>query len=163
MLKLLKNELFFIPLVIWCFSLVIVRTEELTKSTWADLDIASKVAGHVAYRHFHLDIYEMKKNKETHWDGGRKQYVYTPVLDLDHQNPKCEYNNVTDRVEMQVKVSFWSDEVQRIVVDHLKKEISTTIRSEDVTVIPFNKVMLSSRQVKKFFSLISKTSRGNKT
>jgi len=93
--------------------------DELTKSTWADLDIASKVAGHVAYRHFHLDIYEMKKSNETHWEGGRKQYVYTPVLDLDHQFARCEYNNVTD--------------------------VSPTVRSEDVTVIPFNKVMLSSK------------------
>lgn len=130
-----------------CFYLVsnVRGAEELTKSSWADLDIASKVAGHVAYRHFHLDIYEMKKNNETHWEGGRKQYVYTPVLDLDHQNVLCEYNNVTDQVEMQIRISFWNDQVQRIVVEHLKNEVNPTVRSEDVTVIPFNKVMLSSR------------------
>ena len=50
-----------VPFYLWCcFYLVpsVRAAEELTKSSWADLDIASKVAGNVAYRHFHLDIYE---------------------------------------------------------------------------------------------------------
>ena len=105
------------------------------------------------YGNFRIEIYEHSNNHKTATTASQKKYFYSPLALLDHKNAESSYNNVTKRSEMRFRVEMWSDKVQNEVVKHLKIIVGQEIKSNQVAIIPLEKVILTSNIPTEDYSL----------
>jgi hypothetical protein len=114
------------------------------------------------YGNFRIEIYEHAKNHKATTTSSQKKYFYSPLALLDHQSAESSFNNVTKRSEMRFDVEMWNDKVQNEVVKHLNQIVVQEIKSNQVAIIPLEKVILTSNIPTEDYSLSSVWTNYNK-
>jgi hypothetical protein len=122
-------------------------------STWEKLQISPDTFSSVEYANFLIEIYEHTDNNKATTTMSQKKYFYSPLAILDHKSAVSSYNNVTNQSEMRFRVEMWSDKVQNEVVKHLKIIVGQEIKSNQVAIIPLEKVILTSNIPTEDYSL----------
>ena len=105
------------------------------------------------YGNFLIEIYEHANNQKA--IANQKKYFYAPIALLDHKSAVSRYNRITKQSEMRFCVEMWSDKVQNEIVNHLNEIIGHEIKSNQVRVIPLEKVILTSNVPTENYSLSS--------
>jgi hypothetical protein len=113
-------------------------------SSWAKLQISPDTLSSMEYGNFLVEIYEHANNHKPTTTASEKKYFYSPLALLDHTSAVSRLNRVTKQQEMRFRVEMWNDKVQNEVVKHLNKSIGQEIQSDEVRVIPLEKVILTS-------------------
>ncbi|XP_046654273.1 uncharacterized protein LOC124345613 [Daphnia pulicaria] len=134
---------------------VFCQSDEST-SSWAKLQISPSELCSMPYGSFRINIYEHANNhKATTTNASVKKYFYAPIALLDHQSAKSFFNNVTKQPEVRFRVEMWNPKVESKVVNYLTEFLSQPIKSNQVQVIPFDKVILASTSPSATFTLKS--------
>ncbi len=127
-----------------------------TTSSWAKLQISPSELCSMPYSSFRINIYEHANNhKATTTNASGHKYFYAPIALLNHQSAASFYNNVTKQPEVHFRIEMWNPKVESKIVNHLTKVLSQPITSNQVQVIPFDKVILASTSPSTTFSLKS--------
>jgi hypothetical protein len=95
------------------------------------------------YGNFLIDIYEHVDNNQKSSDS-QKKYFYSPIALLDHSSAVSIYNRFTKQPEMSFRIKMWNDKVENEVVKHLNEIFGHEIKSNQVRVLPLEKVFLTS-------------------
>jgi hypothetical protein len=122
-------------------------------SSWAKLQISPDTLSSMEYGNFHVEIYEHANNHKATTTASEKKYFYSPIALLDHKSAASRLNRVTKQQEMRFRVEMWNDKVQNEVVKHLNDIVGHEIKSNRVTVIPLEKVILVSKRPTVDYSL----------
>ena len=134
---------------------VFCQSDEST-SSWAKLQISPSELCSMPHGSFRVNIYEHANNhKATMTNASAKKYFYAPTALLDHQSAASFYNNVTKQPEVRFRIEMWNPKVESKVVNYLTEFLSQPIKSNQVQVIPFDKVILASTSPSTTFSLKS--------
>ncbi|XP_046645655.1 probable E3 ubiquitin-protein ligase bre1 [Daphnia pulicaria] len=121
-------------------------------SSWAKLQISPDTLGSMEYGNFLIEIYEHANNHKATTTPNQKKYYYSPIALLDHKSANSTYNRVTKQSEMRFRIEMWNNKVQNEVVKHLN-DVGHEVKSNKVTVIPFEKVILTSKRPTVDYSL----------
>ncbi len=97
------------------------------------------------YGNFLTEIYEHADNNHKSTDS-QKKYFYSPIALLDHSSAVSTYNRFTKQPEMRFRVEMWNDKVQKEVVKYLNEIVGHEIKSNQVRVLPLEKVFLTSKR-----------------
>jgi hypothetical protein len=108
----------------------------------AKLQISPDTLSSMEYGNFLVEIYEHANNQKS--TDGQKKYFYSPLALLDHSSAISTYNKFTKQPEMRFRIEMWNDKVQNEVVKHLNEIVGHQIKSNQVRVIPLEKVILAS-------------------
>jgi hypothetical protein len=146
--------LVFFTFVICCCKCQSINSP-VTSSSWAKLQISPDTLSSMEYGNFLIDIYEHAHNHKAATTASQKKYFYSPLALLDHKSAVSLYNNVTNQSEMRFRVEMWSDKVQNEVVKYLNEIIGHEIKSNQVRVIPLEKVILTSNVPTENYSISS--------
>ncbi len=96
------------------------------------------------YGNFLVEIYEHANNHKATTTASEKKYFYSPIALLDNKSAISRLNRVTKQQEMRFRVEMWNDKVQSEVVKYLNEIVGHKIKSNQVRVIPLEKVILTS-------------------
>ncbi len=107
------------------------------------------------YGNFRIQIYEHVNNQKATTTASQKKYFYSPLALLDHKSAVCRYNRITKQSEMRFRVEMWSDKVQNETVKYLNEIVGLEIKSNQVAIIPLEKVILTSNVPTEDYSLSS--------
>nr|CAH0101326.1 unnamed protein product [Daphnia galeata] len=129
------------------------QSENPVTSSWAKLEISPDTLSSMEYGNFLIEIYEHAHNHKTTTTASQKKYFFSPLALLDNKSAESSFNNVTKRSEMRFHVEMWSDKVQKEVVKHLNEIVDHEIKSNQVRVIPLEKVILTSNVPTEDYSL----------
>jgi hypothetical protein len=105
------------------------------------------------YGNFLIEIYEHANNHKPTATASQKKYFYSPIALLDNKSAVSSYNNVTKQPEMSFRIEMWNDKVENEVVKHLNDIVGHQIKSNQVRVIPLEKVILVSKRPTVDYSL----------
>lgn len=130
-----------------------VWASEYSTSSWANLQISHNALCSMPYGDFRLNIYEHSINQRPTTSPSFKRYFYDPIALLDHNSANIRYNNATEVTEMFFRIEMWNENVQSEVVKYLSDFIDQEIRSNQIQVIPFEKVVLTSTKPSAAYSL----------
>ncbi|XP_046637840.1 uncharacterized protein LOC124316133 isoform X1 [Daphnia pulicaria] len=108
----------------------------------AKLQISPEPLSSMEYGNFLVEIYEHANNQKS--TDSQKKYFYSPLALLDHSSAISTYNKFTKQPEMRFRIEMWNDKVQNEVVKHLNEIVGHQIKSNQVRVIPLEKVILAS-------------------
>ncbi len=111
-------------------------------SSWAKLKISPETFSSMEYGNFRIEIYQHVNNQKA--IANQKKYFYSPLSLLDHKSAVSRYNRITKQSEMRFRVEMWNDKVQNEIVKHLNEIVGHEIKSNQVAIIPFEKVILTS-------------------
>jgi hypothetical protein len=112
--------------------------------SWAKLQISPDTFSSMEYGNFRIEIYEHVKNQKATTTASLKKYFYSPLALLDNKSAVCLYNRTTIKPEMRFRIEMWNDKVQNEVVKHLNQIVGQEIKSNQVAIIPLEKVILTS-------------------
>ena len=116
------------------------------ESSWSKLEISPVELGSMPYSNYAINIYGHSSNNLASTTNDKKKFYYTPVARLDHSSATSSFNNVTQQPEMRFRVEMWNDAVQKEVVKFTSELIGyPLLKSDQVRVLPMEKVMLFSR------------------
>ena len=118
-------------------------SDNSTSSSWAQLQISPNTLGSMPYGSFRVNIYEHSNNHRIAIPS-KKKYFYTPIALLNHKSAYSAFNNVTKQPEMRFQIEMWNDKVEIEVVKFLNDFLDEYVKSNQVQVIPFEKVILAS-------------------
>jgi hypothetical protein len=124
-------------------------------SSWAKLEISPDTLGSMEYGNFGIDIYEHTSNRKQNTSLGYCKYYFSPIALLDHESAVSFFNNVTKQPEMRFLIEMWNPKLKNEVIKYLSKLLKHHIYEEQVQVIPFDKVILTSTPSSSSFSLSS--------
>jgi hypothetical protein len=113
-----------------------------TIPSWTKLQISPTELCSMPYGSFRVNIYEHASNDKS--DQSNNKFFYAPIALLDHKNAVSEFNNITMLIEIRFRIEMWNDIVESQVVKYLSKVVDHEVRSRQVQVIPFEKVVLVS-------------------
>jgi hypothetical protein len=105
------------------------------------------------YGNFRIEIYEHAHNHKATTNASQKKYFYSPLALLDNKSAESSYNRITKQSEMRFRVEMWNDKVQNEVVKHLNQIVGQDIKSNQVAIIPLEKVILTSNVPTEDYSL----------
>ncbi|XP_046637883.1 uncharacterized protein LOC124316156 isoform X2 [Daphnia pulicaria] len=114
-----------------------------SSSSCAKLKISLDTFSSMKYGNFLIDIYEHVDNNQKSSDS-QKKYFYSPIALLDHSSAVSIYNRFTKQPEMSFRIKMWNDKVENEVVKHLNEIFGHEIKSNQVRVLPLEKVFLTS-------------------
>lgn len=77
--------------------------------------------------------------------GGTK-YFFAPLVLLDHTSAISFRNNVTKEYEMVFGIEMWTDELQQQVADYVSNVTKETVDSNQVSVLPFDRVVINCKR-----------------
>ena len=103
------------------------------------------------YGNFRIEIYQHVNNQKA--IANQKKYFYSPLSLLDHKSAVSRYNRITKQSEMRFRVEMWNDKVQNEIVKHLNEIVGHEIKSNQVAIIPFEKVILTSNVLTEDYSI----------
>lgn len=145
-----------ISLLLFTLLLAYVNASENSASTsWTKLNISPVSLCSMPYGNFRVNIYESSQNHLSTTIPSQKMYFYAPIALLDHKSAASEFNNVTKQSEIRFRIEMWNDDVDNKVADYLSKFIGHEIKSHQVQVIPFEKVVLVTSKPSTIYSLIT--------
>lgn len=133
-----------------------VWAQEVTeKSPWSKLQISPDSICSMPFGNFRVNIYEHSENSAFLENPARKRYYYLPIALLDHNSAKSEFNNVTKQVEMRFRVQMWDDNLEKQMIDYLTSQgiVGHEIKSFQVQVIPFEKIILATTKPSTIYSI----------
>jgi hypothetical protein len=113
-------------------------------SSWAKLQISPDTLSSIKYGNFLVEIYEHANNHKATTTASEKKYFYSPIALLDNKSAVSRLNRVTKQSEMRFRVEMWNDKVENEVVKYLNEIVGHQIKSNQVRVIPLEKVILTS-------------------
>ena len=116
---------------------------EKISPTWEKLQISPDPFSSMKYANFRIKIYEHANNKVA-TTISQKKYFYSTLAILDHKSAVSAYNRFTKQPEMRFRIEMWNDIVESEVIKHLKKIVGQEIQSDNVTVFPMKKIILTS-------------------
>ena len=118
-----------------------------SSSSWTKLQmiISPDTFSSMEYGNFSIEIYEHVNNQKATTTATQKKYFYSPMALLDHKSAVSRYNRIRKQSEMRFRVEMWNDKVQNEVVKHLNEIVGHEIKSNQVAIIPLEKVILTSR------------------
>jgi len=116
--------------------------KEASRSTWGELEISQRAFGYMPFRNFHVSIYESAITVRKH--GDERKFFCSPILILDPDSAKPVFNFVTEQYQARFQVELWNQDVKAEVIEYLSRATGTTVNDYQVTVIPFEEVILSS-------------------
>ncbi|XP_046443530.1 uncharacterized protein LOC124193652 isoform X2 [Daphnia pulex] len=122
-------------------------------SSWAKLQISPDTLSSMKYGNFLVEIYEHANNHKATTTDSKKKYFYSPIALLDHKSAVSRLNRVTKQQEMRFRVEMWNDKVENEVVKYLNEIVGHQIKSNQVRVIPLEKVILTSNTPATDYSL----------
>ncbi|EFX79566.1 hypothetical protein DAPPUDRAFT_244780 [Daphnia pulex] len=122
-------------------------------SSWAKLQISPDTLSSMEYGNFLIEIYEHANNHKVTTTASEKKYFYSPLALLDHTSAVSRLNRVTKQSELRFRIEMWNEKIQNEVVKHLNEIVSHQIKSNKVTVIPLEKVILKSKRPTVDYSL----------
>lgn len=122
-----------------------------SNSFWA-IHISPDPLFSMTYRDFGLKVYEHIKNPLT-TETSQKRYFYTPIALLDHKSANVKFNKLTKRVEMRFPVEMWSDQLQSEVVNYIPQIVGHEVKSFQVQVLAFEKVLLTTLKPSTIYSV----------
>lgn len=132
-------------LLVFILLLACVWAESSGSSGSTKLQISSQDAlCSMPYGDFRINIYEHPINYKSTTIPSRKRYFYSPLALLDHMSADSKYGNVTRQAEMRFRIEIWNENVQGEVVDYLSDFIGQQIKSNQVQIIPFEKLVLTN-------------------
>ena len=128
------------------------NSDSSSSASWAQLKISPNIVGSVHYANFRVNIYEHARNTKTNnnqqsqcsFDFDNKKYYYMPIAMLDSSSASSSYNNVTRRPEMTFWIELWNHQVEKAVTDWVKRNFKDEIISNQIEVIPFEKLIMTS-------------------
>jgi hypothetical protein len=118
------------------------QSENNPGASWAKLQISPDSLSSMEYGNFLVEIYEHASNQKS--TDSQKKYFYSPLALLDHSSAISIYNRFTKQQEMRFRIEMWNDKVQNEVVKYLNEIVGHQIKSNQVRVIPLEKVILAS-------------------
>jgi hypothetical protein len=122
-------------------------------SSWAKLQISPDTLSSMKYGNFLVEIYEHANNHKATTTDSKKKYFYSPIALLDHKSAISTYNRFTKQPEMRFRIEMWNDKVENEVVKYLNEIVGHEIKSNQVRVIPLEKVILTSSTTATDYSL----------
>jgi hypothetical protein len=122
-------------------------------SSWEKLKISPDTFSSMKYGNFRIAIYEHVNNQKATATSNQKKYFYSPLALLDHTSAVSIYNRVTKKSEMRFRVEMWNDKVENEIFKYLNEIVGHEIKSNQVAIIPFEKVILTSKELTKDYSL----------
>jgi hypothetical protein len=117
-----------------------------SSSSWAKLQISPDTLSSMKYGNFLVEIYEHANNHKATTTASERKYFYSPIALLDHKSAVSRLNRVTKQQEMRFRVEMWHDKVENEVVKYLNEIVDHQIKSNQVRVIPLEKVILASKK-----------------
>ncbi|XP_046462426.1 uncharacterized protein LOC124208629 [Daphnia pulex] len=129
------------------------QSELPSSSSWAKLQISPSELCSMPYGSFRVNIYEHANNHKTTTPPTRYKYFYAPIALLDHKSAVTSFNNVTKQAEVRFRIEMWNDKVESQVVKYLTEFVRQSVQSNQVQVIPLEKVVLASTKPSTVFSL----------
>jgi hypothetical protein len=117
--------------------------ESTSNSGNFQVEVSPKIIGRIKYRDGEVVIYQ---NEQKHTD-----FFFTPFPYLQPNETQCHENFVTDDIELELRVEFYTPELIQAVKDYLYKYQSslcdnTTYSSAcDISLLPMNSVRLVQR------------------
>jgi hypothetical protein len=128
-----------------------------SSSSWTKLQmiISPDTFSSMEYGNFRIEIYEHVNNQKATTTATQKKYFYSPMALLDHKSAVSRYNRIRKQSEMRFRVEMWSDKVQNEVVKHLNEIVGHEIKSNQVAIIPLEKVILTSNVPTADYSLFT--------
>ena len=112
-------------------------------SSWSNLQIAPGYIFSVPYKEYSLKIYEHYNNNNPKTNSTLKKYFYTPLSLLDHLSASSELNVFTKKTELRFRVAMWNNQLQNEIVRSLIDYLKVSIRSDQVSVLPIEKILLN--------------------
>ena len=124
------------------------------ESSWSKLEISPVELGSMPYSNYAINVYGHSSNNLQTTTNNKKKFYYTPVARLDHLSATSSFNNVTQQAEMRFRVEMWNDPVQKEVVKFTSQLAEDPLlKSDQVRVLPMEKVMLFSRIQSPFYQI----------
>jgi hypothetical protein len=124
---------------------VICQSNESSSFSWAQLQISPNGLCSMPYGSFRINIYEHTNNQQqATTNRSNKKYFYAPIALLDHKSAVTPFNNVTRQAEVRFRIEMWNDKVENQIVNYLTEFVGQKIQSNQVQVIPFEKLVLAS-------------------
>ncbi len=117
-------------------------SKEASRSTWGELEISQRAFGYMPFRNFHVSIYESAITVRKH--GDERKFFCSPLVVLDPESAEAVFNWVTEQHQVRFQVELWNQDVETQVVEYLSRATGSTVNDFQVTVIPFEEVILSS-------------------
>ncbi len=126
--------------------------KETPRSTWGELEISQRAFGYMPFRNFHVSIYESAVTVRKH--GDERKFFCSPLVILDPDSAESVFNWVTEQHQALFQVELWNQEVKAQVIEYLSRATGAIINDFQVTVIPFEEVILSSNVSSEMFEEI---------
>ncbi len=117
-------------------------TKDASKATWGELEISQRAFGYMPFRNFHVSIYEHSNTVRK--DGDERKYFCSPLVILVPESAESVDNEITKQPQVRFDVELWNQDVEAEVIEYLTRVTNTTVHDHQVTVIPFEEVILSS-------------------
>ena len=105
----------------------------------------------IKYGNFHIEIFEHSNNQKV--TASEKKYFYSPIALLDHKSTVSRLNRFTKQPEIRFRIEMWNDKIEKEVIKHLVEIVGHEIKFNKVRVIPFEKVLLTSKKPTPDYSL----------
>lgn len=116
--------------------------KEASKSTWGELEISQRAFNYMPFRNFHVSIYE--NGVTVRKPGEERKYFCSPLVILVPGSAEAVYNWITKQHQVRFDIELWNQGVEAEVIEYLTRVTGTTVHDYQVTVIPFEEVILSS-------------------
>ena len=134
------------------------------ENSWSKLEISPVELGSMAYSNYAINVYGHSFNNLASTTNDKKKFYYTPVARLDHLSASSSFNNVTQQAEMRFRVEMWNDAVQNEVFKFTSALVKDpSLQSNQVRVLPMEKVMLFSRTQSPAYQLVRTGNRHRRT
>ena len=119
--------------------------------SWTALHISSNEICSMPFGNFRVNVYEHLDNQKA--APNRKRYFYAPIALLDQKSAISVFNDVTNQAEMRFRVELWNEKVETDVAKYLIKIVGEPVKTHQVQVIPFEKVILTNKETRSSYSL----------
>ena len=128
----------------------VLPSADTTEGSWGKLKVSPDDIGSVIYGNYRIVVYaHTKNNYETATSNttpSTNRYFYTPLSLLNHKTAVSLFNNNANeaqKYQVTFDVEMWNDDLQKAVVDWIRRARDKNVNEDLVEIIKFEKVMLS--------------------
>jgi len=127
----------------------ITTIKEASRSTWGELEISQRAFGYMPFRNFYVSIYE--NSITVRKPGDERKYFCSPLVILVPESARAVFNWITEQYQVRFDVELWNQGIEAEVIEYLTRITGTAVHDHQVTVIPFEEVILSSLVASELF------------
>ena len=128
------------------FSFKDTKMDETFKFTAFPMNLTEfKFLSAMHYNDHAINIYECAHTTPTEGRKYNSNYYFGPKCYLDHASASSQYNDVTQEHEMNFSITFWDDDLQSLVSQHLRRIFRDhDFPTDQVCIFPYDKVTLKA-------------------